>query len=111
MPATHVSGQQYAYVFDHEQDFPRFHSDRRCPERYTSDMTESAAVRATIDGEMRPCEECCEEFPLRVYAGPTARVPLACGGHVTIETERLAVHETDDLHRAVRRVLRDRNLI
>ena len=110
-PATHVSGQDYKYVFDHEQDKPTFHLSRECAGEYTSDMTESAAVRAALDGEMVPCGNCCGEFPLEFHDGPVTEIPLDRGGWFSLGEKKATLKpEVDELHRDVYRALADRGM-
>lgn len=111
MPAKHVSGEEYKYLFDHEQDTPTFHLSPDCSGIYTSDMTESAAVQGTLDGTMEPCEKCCDEFPLELHDGSVTEIPLERGGWYTIRPKKATLKpevDVDELHEEVYRELADR---
>lgn len=111
MPATHISGQDYAYVYDHVEDTPTFHVSKECAGLYTSDMTESAAVAAALDGEMEPCGNCCGDFPLAFHEGPVTDIPLERGGWYSMAEMKATLKpevDVDDLHRDVYRELAQR---
>lgn len=104
MPATHISGQKYKYLFDHEQDYPTFHFSRDCAGDYTSDMTESRAVRETLEGEMTPCGKCCSDFPLEMHSCPVTEIPLERGGWFSLGEKKVTLKpevDVDELHRDV----------
>lgn len=111
MPATHVSGQEYKYLYNHEREQPVFHRSSGCADRPTSDMTESAAVRAALDGEMVPCGNCCGEFPLEFHDGPITEIPLERGGWFSLGEKKATLKpEIDEVHPAVYRELADRGM-
>lgn len=110
MPAKHVSGQEYKYLFNHEKQTPTFHLSRECAGDYTSDMTESAAVRAALDGEMEPCGKCCDEFPLEFYDCPITEVPHN-GGWFSIGTKKAVfTGDVDELHQRTYEELASRGM-
>lgn len=115
MPATHVSGQDYEYVFDSEQDTPTFHFPRNCvgSEDYDSDMTKSAAVAATLDGEMEPCQICTSGFPIELHDKSITEIDLERGGWFSVGTKKATLKpeiDVDDLHRDVYRELANRGM-
>lgn len=113
MPATHISGQEYGYVYDHEEGYPTFHLSRECAGDYTSDMTESAAVRAVLDGEMFPCGNCCAEFPLEMHDEPVTDIPMDRGGWFSIGKFKVTLKpdvDIENLHRDVYRELASRGM-
>jgi len=111
MPATHISGQEYKYLFDHERDKPTFHLSSDCAGNYTSDMTESAAVSAALDGEMVPCGNCCDTFPLEFHDGGITDIPLERGGWFSLGEKKATLKpEMTEVHRDVYRELVNRGM-
>jgi len=92
MVAKNSNGEPYEYVFE-DGGSGVFHHSRACAGRdtYDSDMTEGAAVRATIDGEMRPCGNCCVDFPIRVHGTDTKSVGITPNVEIEIPAQRIEV--------------------
>lgn len=122
MSATALSGEEYAFYYDHRETRPFIHGDTDCDREYTSDMTMSAAIRAVLSGEMQVCPNCmADSFPIRTWdtrhigdrRGPIEH-NLDVGGTMTFLNQKVVwnvdVHP-DDLHRRARQTLYDENIL
>ena len=105
-----LGGKSYDFVSKHGGSGV-FHRSRKCAghDSYDSDMTESVALEATIDGEMRPCGNCCTDFPIRVHDNDTKTVGLTQNASIKIPAQRIeVVKDRCDISADVLRVLDDK---
>lgn len=114
MPAKHVSGQEYAYYYNHEFDKPTFHDSMDCPHGYyklTSDMTESAAVKSLLDDEMKKCSDCCSNFPIVCKPDSGMLIDME-NGWINFSTFTVEIRKPlEEISKPVKDVLYDKGIL